>query len=313
MPATTEPGRDLREWGFLCYRQEVPPMSPDEAENLHEPDEEGFIPGIYNFCDRWCERCPHTRRCRSFAMGRDLDAQVNLRTEAERKAFWDSLDGVFLAAREKLTQVSFGGEDEGLGDFVAEPFDDGPSEEEGAHRARRERRGKAADAHPLVREAKAYFEAVRPWLEKSAEKLRGALDEIVQAARLELPTRSPAAELKQLQEWCEVVSWYHAFIYVKTRRVVGDLLREDEDEEDAEDEILREAAEYEMHGTAKVTLLALDRSLGAWARLLEKLPEEEAAILPLLARLDRLRKGLESAVPKARAFIRPGLDSRPAG
>jgi predicted protein tyrosine phosphatase len=22
-----------------------------------------FIPGIYNYCDRWCERCPFTSRC----------------------------------------------------------------------------------------------------------------------------------------------------------------------------------------------------------------------------------------------------------
>jgi hypothetical protein len=29
--------------------------------------EGGFIPGVYNYCDRWCERCPFTGRCRVFA------------------------------------------------------------------------------------------------------------------------------------------------------------------------------------------------------------------------------------------------------
>ena len=28
---------------------------------------DGFIVGVYNFCDRWCERCPLTSRCRVFA------------------------------------------------------------------------------------------------------------------------------------------------------------------------------------------------------------------------------------------------------
>ena len=28
---------------------------------------DGFILGIYNYCDRWCERCPFTNRCRVFA------------------------------------------------------------------------------------------------------------------------------------------------------------------------------------------------------------------------------------------------------
>lgn len=24
----------------------------------------GFVPGIYNYCDRWCERCPLQLRCK---------------------------------------------------------------------------------------------------------------------------------------------------------------------------------------------------------------------------------------------------------
>ena len=29
--------------------------------------QDGFIVGIFNYCDRWCERCPFTSRCRLFA------------------------------------------------------------------------------------------------------------------------------------------------------------------------------------------------------------------------------------------------------
>ena len=29
--------------------------------------QDGFILGVYNYCDRWCERCPFTGRCRAFA------------------------------------------------------------------------------------------------------------------------------------------------------------------------------------------------------------------------------------------------------
>lgn len=31
--------------------------------------DEGFIVGIYNYCDRWCESCRFTSRCRVFADG----------------------------------------------------------------------------------------------------------------------------------------------------------------------------------------------------------------------------------------------------
>jgi hypothetical protein len=35
---------------------------------------DGFIVGIFNYCDRWCERCEFTSRCRVFADGAELDA-----------------------------------------------------------------------------------------------------------------------------------------------------------------------------------------------------------------------------------------------
>jgi hypothetical protein len=35
---------------------------------------DGHIVGIYNYCDRWCETCPLTSRCRVFATSAELDA-----------------------------------------------------------------------------------------------------------------------------------------------------------------------------------------------------------------------------------------------
>ena len=37
--------------------------------------QDGFILGIFNYCDRWCERCPFTSRCRSFSMGQAMERQ----------------------------------------------------------------------------------------------------------------------------------------------------------------------------------------------------------------------------------------------
>src|SRR5687768_3421788 len=31
-------------------------------------DDDRFIEGIFNYCDRWCERCTMTRYCRVFAL-----------------------------------------------------------------------------------------------------------------------------------------------------------------------------------------------------------------------------------------------------
>ena len=36
---------------------------------------DGFIVGIFNYCDRWCERCRFTSHCRLFADGAETDAR----------------------------------------------------------------------------------------------------------------------------------------------------------------------------------------------------------------------------------------------
>ena len=37
--------------------------------------QDGFILGIYNYCDRWCETCAFTSRCRVFADTVEMEAQ----------------------------------------------------------------------------------------------------------------------------------------------------------------------------------------------------------------------------------------------
>ena len=38
---------------------------------------DGFIVGIFNYCDRWCETCAFTSRCRLFADVAELDAKLD--------------------------------------------------------------------------------------------------------------------------------------------------------------------------------------------------------------------------------------------
>jgi hypothetical protein len=39
--------------------------------------QDGFIVGIFNYCDRWCEACAFTSRCRSFAMEAEMEARLD--------------------------------------------------------------------------------------------------------------------------------------------------------------------------------------------------------------------------------------------
>ena len=65
----------------------------------------------------------------------------------------------------------------------------------------------------------------------------------------------------------------------------------------------------DAHGTAKITLIAIDRSLAAWSVLYAEYPAHEDKTLSMLIHLDRLRRSLEVVFPAARAFVRPGFDA----
>ena len=43
----------------------------------------GFIPGIYNYCDRWCEKCEQQLRCMSFVMGKKIEEKGGFNFERE--------------------------------------------------------------------------------------------------------------------------------------------------------------------------------------------------------------------------------------
>ena len=38
---------------------------------------DGFIVGVFNYCDRWCERCPLTSHCRVFADHAEMEAALD--------------------------------------------------------------------------------------------------------------------------------------------------------------------------------------------------------------------------------------------
>ena len=38
---------------------------------------DGFIIGIFNYCDSWCERCPFTSRCHVFAHRAEMEARLD--------------------------------------------------------------------------------------------------------------------------------------------------------------------------------------------------------------------------------------------
>jgi hypothetical protein len=146
---------------------------------------------------------------------------------------------------------------------------------------------KAAENHLLSRAAKRYVEIVDDWF-KERETL---FFETVAAAR----------ERVSLDETLEVIRWYQYFICAKVMRAVRGKV---EEEEEKYDEFPSDA-----DGSAKIALIAIDRSIAAWAVIHHYSTGGAEGVMDIIAFLDSLRQAVEKAFPKARSFMRPGFDS----
>ncbi len=268
----------------------MPERNTDRFKALTNNPE--FISGIYNYCDKWCERCPFTARCAVFAMEADDDPRPGSR-DPENETFWKQLHESLMCALELLHEMA---EEAGIDlDTPASPED----------KARIDKLLRDTKAHPLVTTATDYTMAVHKWFQAAKGSFENKAEELDTKVRLDLPNTDPEAESMDLQDATEVVQWYHTLISAKTRRAVQQALT---------DRLLSdERVPGESNGSAKVALVCIDRSMAAWMRIREHLPDQQDTILDLLVALERLRRETERVFPNARSFVRPGFDDDGTG
>jgi hypothetical protein len=246
-----------------------------------------FIPGIYNYCDRWCERCQFTSRCLNFALRDEESADPESR-DITNELFWRKLAETFQVTLDLLKEAA---EREGID---LDSLDSGEPDQEQRYNE------EVAKNHECCRAARAYGEMVDDWFDSEGDLFGQPEDELNLNELLEIPTISPVGEGAGLEEAVQVVRWYQHQIYVKLMRAARGRL---EEKPEIDDEFYRDS-----DGSAKVALIGIDRSIGAWGAIRTYYPLGDRQIVDLLVHLDRLRRSVERVFPDARGFIRPGFD-----
>ena len=246
---------------------------------------DGFIESVFNYCDRWCERCHLTSRCRVFAQERSEFSDPATQDLANEE-FWRSLERTFRGIKETLAEEA---EKRGI------VLDEKSIEEE---RQRSEDRFAESQHHPLLQRAEAYSGMARQWLAEKESLVAHTVDRLDLAERLDRG-RGANAEKGRIGEAVDVIQYYLFQIQTKLFRTL--------DADDLESE--RQDPASDTNGSAKVAIIGLDRSIAAWSVLYEQISAEEDSILDLLLHLDRLRKLTEREFPGARSFVRPGFDT----
>lgn len=246
-----------------------------------------YIAGIYNYCDRWCERCRFTHRCLNY----------DTRLEFEQLAHQDEDEDDPDESMAELADTLQGtidllhtvAEEDSFDDDFDQSLDEAPYAP-----PRRER-------HPLVQTADAYIGMVNDWFGfvSGKDRLAGSDDFF---ANLELLADDVELRTGEIEDAVEVIHWFQYFISVKIQRALFSLRSE------ARDRGFWDDMPKDSDGTAKIALVAIDRSVGAWGALLNAFPDGRNLTLSILALLSRLRQDLTAEFPQAWAFIRPGFD-----
>ena len=252
-----------------------------------------FIPGIYNYCDRWCERCPFSNRCLNYAMElEEPNGDDPATRDLTNEKFWRKLEQTF---HDTIEMIRADAREKGIN------LDD-PTLCDEVREEEREERRLAAMNRPLIRAAMAYVKATDKWFEQARPAFHAKGVELQTIARLGMG--DAGSEAAALREFVEVIRWYQHFIYVKLSRAIGS--RSNEQLET--DEELK-AFPKDSDGSAKIALIGIDRSIAAWSGLRTALgPDEADDILDLLAQLAAIHRETEKLFPCAHSFVRPGFD-----
>jgi hypothetical protein len=222
---------------------------------------DGFIIGVFNYCDRWCATCRFTSRCGLFADVAEIEAaqDSNMRPVVDAPPHssqveppppaWlqELIDEMNEAARDSATL---------------------PSTEDLA--------GTSPRGHRAIEaRARGYAHRTYQWLQ--AHDAYGVND----------PT-DPRA----------VIGWFHISISSKIFRALSGLA----------DGLHEVGIPADHDGSAKVALLAIERSHAAWLQMVESGLASTPTVEAFISDLVWLTDALDRVFPRARAFVRPGFD-----
>ncbi|MDR1756396.1 MAG: hypothetical protein LBR65_05470 [Culturomica sp.] len=247
--------------------------------NREELLKAGFIPEIYNYCDRWCEKCGFGASCLSYRLEQKAE-------ETEDELPLEQILQNPLPLWDQIRNYLRSGEG---GDEFREEYSEALWEEESE-----EGEGEEPDTEysagmlDMLRVSLVY----EAWAEHTLEETYSALDDLTESEREKADAVTAATE---------VIDWQLDVINPKLRRAIYDYYRREERSTNGN-------LWLDYNGSAKVALLSMEQSEQAWRQLRELLPVLEREGAHLLVILSELREDILKQFPAAAEFKRPGFD-----
>jgi hypothetical protein len=260
-------------------------MDKKQIEKL--ADNPKFIAGIYNYCDRWCQRCEFTQQCMTYALcENEFDDRQS--RDIHNKVFWDKMHEIFRITLEMVKEKA---------QAIGVDLDDIDHEEIVRQIEQTE---KVVKEQPYNRAALEYIKMADKWLDSNKELLKDKANELQTLAQADIPGTNPVDEAVNIKDCLEVICWYQHQIYIKLCRAASGTIRGSVNE--------IEYFPQDAKGSAKVAIIGIERSISAWGKLLNHFPQQQHTNLDLLVKLKKLLRNVETVFTDAQTFARPGFD-----
>lgn len=227
------------------------------------------IPGIFQYCNRWCKQCRFTERCEHFAY------RIKGEIPESEEEFSAQIRGLFAAFDGVLREKQVPYEQLNTRNKISEHED--------------------GEEH-LLQLAMRYADAMFSFI--SALQQDNTMQHILQR-RIDLGLDTVTDMQKEadlINNRFELLQWYMYLIPAKVNRALTSRATSTET-----------GIQTDENGSAKVVLLAIAESLDVLEELNPYFEEDD--LLDKQAMLSELRRKLETYFPHAYRFVRPGFDA----
>jgi hypothetical protein len=242
-----------------------------------------YIPSIYNYCDRWCERCTFSERCAVY--------EGNMRNKMlSPEQFEKIVTKSFKKALNVLLELA---EQQGL-DLDNLTKENLPPKDED-----REQRVKT-----FIKKTTTYIINANNWFKEKHAIFKEEESSLIARIEMEIPIDEEA--ILQLNDAIEIIHWYKILINNKIYRAIQKTPFLAESEED--NTLIINSLQSDENGSAKAALIAIERSITAWESVRSYFPQFTDDILDLFLFLNDIRRELLVWHPQANEFVRPGFD-----
>jgi hypothetical protein len=236
-----------------------------------------YIDGIFNYCDRWCERCSFTSRCRSFALEEKI-MKAEKDGTIDNDTFWKIFDSVYDYPVSKESDT---------GDLDEFDSDEPPDDIESLDlNSWQENRNDKRGTNFVFMAARSYSTDVDSWIKQYENEINNSFEK-------------EKITYVKVQDALELVLHYAFFIPIKLSRAINGL----------QDEFTEVEEDSDANGSAKVALLAISRSINGWSIIRSVFKKDQDMTARFIGMLIGIRRATEQMFPGAMKFIRPGFDS----